>query len=118
MLNKTLLASPITQSRGAVQSLIAYHNHGQEPLEMPDFYRLTGEMVLVLNSKKDAYYITTPKTCSCPAATYHPGQPCKRARKYFSVAKATTKPTASEPLIQRGGFKPFDLLPGEKAEAV
>ena len=44
-------------------------------------------MVLVLNNKKDAYYVTTPKSCSCPAATYHPGQLCKHARKYFPQPK-------------------------------
>lgn len=95
-MNKTVLASPVTQSRDAVKMLIAYHNHGQEPQEMPDFYRLTGEMVLVLNNKKDAYYVTTPKSCSCPASTYHPGQLCKHALKYFPQPKkevATEEPT-------------------------
>ena len=96
MLNKVIIASPVTQCREAVKQLIAYHNHGQEPAEMPAFYRLTGEMVLVLNNKKDAYYVTTPKTCSCPASAYHPGQPCKHARKYFPQPKretATEEPT-------------------------
>jgi len=96
MLNKVIIASPVTQGREAVKQLIAYHNHGQEPAEMPDFYRLTGEMVLVLNNKKDAYYITTPKGCSCPASAYHPGQLCKHARKYFPQSKmevATEEPT-------------------------
>jgi hypothetical protein len=83
MLNKTLAASPVTQGREAVKQLIAYHNHGVAPQEMPDFYRLSGEMVLVLNNKKDAYYVVTQRSCSCPAAAYHPGQPCKHARKYF-----------------------------------
>ena len=87
MLNKVVISSPVTQSREAVEQLITYHNHGVEPQEMPDFYRLTGEMVLVLNNKKDAYYVTTPKSCSCPAATYHPGQPCKHSRKYFPQPK-------------------------------
>ncbi len=86
MNGKTILAGPVTQTAAAVKQLIAYHNHGQEPEEMPDFYRLTGDMVLVLSNKKDAYYVTTPKVCSCPAATYHPG-PCKHARKYFPESK-------------------------------
>jgi len=81
------IESPVTQSREAVQQLIAYFNHGIEPQEMPDFYRLTGEMVLVLNNKKDAYYVVTPMGCSCPAATYHPGKPCKHSRKYFPQPK-------------------------------
>ena len=88
------IKSPVTQTVEAVQQLIAYFNHGQQPEEMPDFYRLTGEMVLVLNNKKDAYYVTTPKTCSCPAATYHPGQPCKHMTAYF-------KATSAEPLCDQ-----------------
>ena len=80
------LSSPVTQSCEAVKQLIAYHHHGQVPEEMPDFYRLSGEMVLVLSNKKDAYYMVTPKTCSCPAATYHPGQPCKHRAKFFGTS--------------------------------
>ena len=114
MNNKPVLASPVTQGREAVKQLIAYHNHGQEPAVMPDFYRLTGEMVLVLNNKKDAYYVVTPKTCSCPSATYRPGSPCKHQRKYFSQQETAKSVSSSEPLIQRGGFKPFSLLPAEE----
>jgi len=66
---------PVTQSIEAVRGLIAYQD-GQEPQEMPTFYRLSGGLVLVLSNKKDAYYVVTPKACSCPSATYHPGQPC------------------------------------------
>jgi hypothetical protein len=83
-----LPSGPVTQSPDAVKQLIAYHNHGQEPAEMPAFYRLTGDMVLVQNGKRDAYYVTTPKTCSCPSATYRPGSPCKHQRKYFPQPKA------------------------------
>jgi hypothetical protein len=116
VLNKTLLASPVTQSREAVKQLIAYHNHGKKPQEIPDFYRLSSEMALVLNNKKDAYYVTTPKTCSCPAATYHHG-PCKHQRKYFPQQEAATPVSASEPLIKRGGFRPVDTLPSEERAA-
>ena len=77
------LSSPVSQSCEAVKQLIAYHHHGQVPKEMPDFYRLSSEMVLVLSNKKDAYYVVTPKACSCQAATYHPGQPCKHMAKFF-----------------------------------
>jgi len=74
-------ASPKTQSVEAVKQLITYQqHHGQVPAEMPPFYRLSGEMVLVLSNKKDAYYVVTPTACSCPAATYHPGQPCKHMK--------------------------------------
>ncbi len=50
---------------------------------MPPFYRLSEILVLVLSNKKDAYYVVTPKACSRPAATYHPGQDCKHQRKHF-----------------------------------
>jgi hypothetical protein len=37
-------------------------------------------------------------------------------RKYFPQSEvAQPKPTASEPLIKRGGFKPFDEMPWERA---
>jgi hypothetical protein len=62
------LSSPVTQSCEAVKQLIAYHRHGQVPKEMPDFYGLSGEMVLVLSNKKDAYYVVTPK----PAHAWQP----------------------------------------------
>jgi hypothetical protein len=109
---RTLAVSPVTQGREAVKQLIAYHNHGVEPQEMPNFYRLTGEMVLVLNNKKDAYYVTTPKTCSCPAAVYNPG-PCKHARKYFAQPK---KEVATEELTE--GAKRLAKPPEESIRPV
>ena len=87
MNGKTILSSPVTQTSAAVKELITFQNHGQVPAEMPAFYRLSADMVLVKNNKGDAYYVTTPKSCSCPAATYHPSQPCKHARKYFPQSK-------------------------------
>jgi len=81
------LASPLTQSAEAVKQLIAYQTYGREPAEMPPFYRLGCEMVLVKSSKGDAYYVTTPKTCSCPSAAYRPGQLCKHSRNYFPQPK-------------------------------
>ena len=60
---------------------------------MPDFYRLSGEMVLVRSNKGDAYYVTTPKSCSCPSATYNPGKPCKHSRRYFPQPKKEAEAT-------------------------
>lgn len=81
MSGKTIyeLSSPVTQTREAVAQLIAYFNHGHEPAEMPAFFRLTAEMVLVRSNKKDVYYVVTSKSCSC--------QTCKHQRKYFSQAR-------------------------------
>ncbi|MFZ3149445.1 MAG: hypothetical protein WA137_10430 [Methanothrix sp.] len=134
MLNKTILASPVTQGREAVKQLITYHNHGVEPAEMPDFYRLACDAVLVRSSKGDSYYVTTPKTCSCPSATYRPGQLCKHSKRYFPASMRATvtkgiieglrrlsgptwnsiKPAAKWP----GGLNgPVDILPGGKGVA-
>ena len=77
------IAGPLTQSAEAVKQLIAYQTYGREPAEMPPFYRLGAEMVLVRSNKGDVYYVTTPKTCSCPGAAYQPDQPCEHQRKYF-----------------------------------
>ncbi len=114
MLNKTVLAGPVTQGREAVKQLIAFHNHGVAPQVMPDFYRLTGEMVLVLNNKKDAYYVTTPTACSCPAATYNPGQPCKHQRKYFSQPKKEVATEGAKRLARpsEDSIKPVAKWPG------
>jgi hypothetical protein len=90
MLNKILLepSCPVTQTVAAVKSLITFHSHGHEPAEMPAFYRLTAEMVLVQSNKGDVYYVVTPKSCSCPSATYRPNQTCKHQRKYFPQPKS------------------------------
>jgi hypothetical protein len=90
MSNKTLFepSCPLTQTAAAVKSLITFHNHGHEPAEMPAFYRLTAEMVLVQSNKKDVYYVVTPKSCSCPSATYRPNQTCKHQRRYFPQPKS------------------------------
>ena len=88
------IKSPVTQTVEAVQQLIAYFNHGQAPEEMPSFYRRDGELVLVQAKKGNAYYVTTPKSCSCPAATYNHGKPCKHMTAYF-------KATSAEPLCDQ-----------------
>ena len=93
MLNKLVIANPVTQSREAVEQLIAYFNHGQAPEEMPDFYRLSLDMVLVRSNKGDCFYVTTPHSCSCPASVYNPGKPCKHSMKYFSPPKPAEEPT-------------------------
>ncbi len=101
MASKPILAvaSPVTQTAEAVEQLIK--SRGQPPAEMPAFYRLGANMVLVRSKKGDAYYVTTPNDCSCPAATYSPGKPCKHQRLYFP-APATT----SENLGDIGDFRP------------
>jgi len=96
MLNKIVIANPVTQTRDAVQQLIAYFNHGQQPEEMPSFYRLSGDMVLAQSNKGDCFYVTTPKSCSCPASVYNPGKPCKHSRKYFPQPKKSREELEAE----------------------
>lgn len=111
MLGRNLLEGrigPVTQSIDAIKSLLAYVERASDP--MPSDVTLdNGRLVLVLSNKRDAYYTVTANKCSCPAASYHHG-PCKHQRKYFAEVKAATKSKASEQLIKRGGFKPFDKL--------
>ncbi len=97
---KTLvkMESPVTQTVEAVQQLIAYFNHGQQPEEMPSFYRLSGELVLAQSKKGDAYYVTTPHSCSCPAATYNPGKPWQAMQALHEIL-----PSAEEGSTQRAG---------------
>jgi hypothetical protein len=106
---------PITQSIDAVKALLTWKGRSTKPL--PQFVEMGQEdskVVLMLSNKKDSYYTKTATKCSCPAASYHHG-PCKHQREYFAEVKVATKPNASEPLIKRGGFKPFDELSGERA---
>lgn len=72
--------APTTQTVAGVVSLLEYLNKPHDPL--PETIRLPGAM-LVLSNKKDAYYVTTPTDCSCPARTYNPGKHCKHMRKYY-----------------------------------
>ena len=85
---KTLIQmeNPVSQSLDAVKSLLTWRGRGTDP--MPSMVEFVDEgegsrLVLVLSNKKDSYYVVTPAKCSCPAATYHPGQPCKHIRKHF-----------------------------------
>jgi hypothetical protein len=86
--------SPKTQSTEAVKALLAYKKVASDPL--PQEVSLDGRLVLVLSNKKDAYYVTTPKSCSCPSATYNPGKPCKHSRKYFPQPKKTREELEAE----------------------
>jgi hypothetical protein len=102
---------PVTQSLDAIKSLLAYVGRASDP--MPSDVSLdNGRLVLVLSNKRDAYYTCTSRACSCPGNQFRHN--CKHIRKYFPQAEAEKVVSASEPLIQRGGFRPFDTLPGEE----
>ena len=85
--SKTILRveSPQTQTVAAVKALLTWKGRASDPL--PEFVEMgAGEsrLVLVLSNKKDAYYTTTARDCSCPARSWHPNGPCKHMRKYFA----------------------------------
>jgi hypothetical protein len=117
MQSKTILKveNPTTQSIDSVKSLLSYVGRASDPLPT-DVSLENGRVVLILSNKKDCYYVATQKTCSCPANTWHPGQPCKHQRNHLPqvATTAATKPAATGSLIKRGGFKPFDEMPGEE----
>jgi hypothetical protein len=95
MSGRTILnvESPKTQTVEAVKSLLAWKHHPVNPLPC-DVSLENGRVVLVLSNKKDCFYVTTARACSCPAHNWHPGQRCKHQRKYF--LEQIAKPAASE----------------------
>ena len=87
MAGKTLIdiQKPTTQTVEAVKALLAWRGRAAEPL--PSFIEMgegNNRLVLVLSNKKDCFYVTTAKDCSCPAHNWHPGQRCKHQRKHFA----------------------------------
>jgi len=91
MTTRVLFGASGTQSTEAVESLLKYLGKPSAPL--PDVVKLL-DMVLVLSNRRDAYYITTAKSCSCPSAAYRPGQKCKHQRRYFPGTDAPGRVTA------------------------
>ena len=97
---------PQTQTVDAIKALLSWRGRASDPL--PSFVELGKEesrLVLVLSNKKDCFYVTTARACSCPAAIYNHG-PCKHQRKHF--AELIAKPAASEP----GSIRPAGKWPG------
>ena len=83
---------PITQSKEAVKALLTWRGRACDPL--PEFVEMgKGEdrLVLVLSNKKDVYYTTTARGCSCPAHAFSHGSSCKHQRKYFPLAMQETR---------------------------
>lgn len=109
MNSKTILEieKPVTQTTQAVCALLAWKGRSSNPLpEYVEMGKGDSRLVLVLSNKRDAYYTTTARDCSCPAHNWHPGQRCKHQRKYFPEQQTITKPAGAD-LIPRQQFKPF-----------
>ena len=99
---KTILniEKPQTQTVEAVKALLTWRGRASDPL--PEYVEMgEGErrLVLVLSNKKDAYYTTTARECSCPAHNWHPNQRCKHQRKHFAE-QAIHKQSMAETLEQ------------------
>lgn len=90
--------SPKTQSIDAVKALLSWRKMPVSP--MPDYVEMPGEVFLVANNKKDAYYVTTARSCSCPSHVYH-GGPCKHQRKHFGL-KAVVEPVMGDRIKPAG----------------
>ena len=109
------IEKPTTQTVESVKSLLAYVGRASDPLPS-DVSLDNGRLVLVLSNKRDCYYVATAAACSCPANTWHPGQPCKHQRRYFAeqIAKPAAMEGAGSIRPDMRGFRPFDEMPGEE----
>jgi len=100
------MMNPTTQTLEGVKALMAWMKRPADPL--PAWVEIGGEVALVLNNKKDAYYTVTPMACSCPAFTYSGGRPCKHMRKHFPAAQESVKPVELDSWGNpRKQFQPF-----------
>jgi hypothetical protein len=98
---------PVTQTAAAVKSLIEFVS-GKPCEELPESFAMPG-MMLVLSNKKDVFYVTTPKDCSCPARTYNPGKSCKHMRKHYpQTVRSQSMAAALEP----DSIRPTGKWPG------
>ena len=95
------IEKPQTQTVEAVKSLLTWRGWASDPL--PSFIEMgegEGRLVLVLSNKRDCYYTTTARECSCPAHNWHPGQRCKHQRKHFPEAATITRQSMAATLEQ------------------
>ncbi len=88
-------SGPVTQSVGAVKTLLAFVGRASSPLPS-DVTLDNGRLVLVLSNKKDCYYVATALACSCPAAIYRHNGPCKHQRRFFPQQETVKPVSASE----------------------
>jgi len=89
------IENPVTQTVDAVKSLLAYMHRPVDP--MPSFVELNGHVRLTLSKDKQAYYVTTPKDCSCPARAYWPGTTCK----HMKALQASIEETEDESILPK-----------------
>ena len=85
-------SGPVTQSVGAVKTLLAFVGRASSPLPS-DVTLDNGCLALVLSNKKDCFYVVTARACSCPSAIYRHNGPCKHQRRFFPQQE-TAKPVS------------------------
>jgi len=130
--------SPVTQSAEAGKALAKFLGLSEE---LPESISMANGARLNLSSKKDCYYYTSEKGCSCKAGTYgrmcrhrkslesskprahgqsmaqtleeHDRNLSKMPKSYQCMVRMAREEAEAEPteLITRGGFKP--CLPEE-----
>jgi hypothetical protein len=107
--------NPVTQTIDSGKALAKFLGLSEE---LPAIIPLANGARLTLSSKKDCYYMTTPKSCSCKAGQY--GRICKhresqseaqayQARKKEINAQIKAGIIKLEPvdsIMTRGGFRP------------
>jgi hypothetical protein len=108
---------PVSQSIDAVKALLTWKGRAVDPL--PSVLEFTrdgeeGRLMLILSNKRDVYYVTTPKTCSCPAKIYDPSAPCKHMRQHFGSMIAE-QPAMDRPVIPSMLPDLHDTTPREAA---
>jgi hypothetical protein len=79
-----LVGSPVTQSIGAVVSLLKYIGKPIDPL--PEIVPLSEGSQLTRSSKGDCYYMTSPKGCTCIGFVFH--RNCRHMKTLHKMAEA------------------------------
>ena len=67
--------NPVTQTIDSGKALAKFLGMTEE---LPETITLANSARLTLSSKKDCYYMTTPKSCTCKAGTY--GRMCRHRK--------------------------------------
>jgi hypothetical protein len=94
---KTLSEAPVTQSIGAVVSLLKYIGKPFDPL--PEIVPLSECSQLTRSSKGDCYYMTSLKGCTCIGFVYH--QNCRHMKILRKEAEAAPEEKAGKIAIAK-----------------
>jgi hypothetical protein len=123
--------NPVTQTIEGGKALAKFLGLSEE---LPETIALANGARLTLSSKKDCYYFTNAKVCTCKAGTY--GRICrhrmalgsrpqsmaetledhdrnlhKMSKSYQRMVRMVREEAEAEPMIHKGGFRP--CLPEE-----